>query len=243
MPKVFAITAIVVATIAVNFWILLVVAITARPSGALVGTNTGVWRAAFLMILFTMLVITVAMVKANWRSRGSTGWRTVWNVAELLWVVGAVFSLVAALQETDKNVRPEIAAILAADTENRRAALAREADQLLLLACNQSTAGPACSLIDAARTPEGQRQVNIFDFNHIATMAQDRAVVSEEVGARLHRFVRDWFEVGEAEGLERYEDRPIELPSWLRVILLFAPHVLAFVFPLKLGRTLVAFRS
>lgn len=233
-----------IATAAINFWLFQTLAIADRPSGSMVVTNAGVWRALFVMILFTMLVITIALVRSNFRNPGSKNWKVFWNVAELLWVVGAVFSLVAALQESDMRVRPEIVASMAADTSERRAALALEAEEVLFLACGRSTAGPACSMIDAARTPEGQRQANMFDVSHIAELARDRdAIPDDDVRARLFKLIDDWFIVGEGEALEKFEESPLELPNWMRAILLFAPHVLAFVFPLKLGRTLVAFRN
>ena len=209
-------------------------------------TTTAVWLALIPCIFLTTLFFSFYLAFRTWRSaeENKTWWKQFWNVIEVVWLLGSglsIFNLVAA---QGGALIPIASSLYKQEADELLDAVQSEAARTRAQFCVEHPIDvPACALIERlAQLDQVNRSLSVsFELSTAVNRLRAEQPTHPAITAftLLNRKIFDYID---AEGFVRREFRTRTQPSWISSFILFTPHIFAFVFPLRLGSALAAFR-
>jgi hypothetical protein len=209
-------------------------------------TTTAIWVATIPALFLAFMTISLYLAAATLRASQTLkpSWKIFWNLIEIVWLVGTGLSIFGTIAGSANIVVPLIVAAFQDDMRDEAQEVSVEAKNIYGKHCAKDVLDQQlCEDIDKiTRLPQNLTTPGVaaFDFMlEVNRVSQKRLPAPEEPDVR--KLAEDFWDYKEVVSAMNREPTTITSPAWAKMLMIFAPHILAVVFPLRLGRAIAAF--
>lgn len=228
-----------VLVVPVSFIVALKAAMWSSPDPYAIGI-VSVWVAVVPIVFIPTLVLSGYLVAFTFRSSEANKyrWKHFWNFVDALWLIAAGLGIFATLAAGAIALAPVV-------DKYYQGEIAEKQKKLPVLALNSYNSichGPGRSDALCVHLESFIKQPGPFVFPEELARYFRQTNLSENDRAATVELRMGLMELGEDMKFENLEAQTSSFPGWATWLAIFAPHLFAFVFPLRLGRAIAVFR-